>query len=78
MFEVINGVRLTTFKARLFRYIESHPGQSGTDLAVRFEKHVASIWSHIWQINDRFMDTEIKIRGGSGVGYYIYKGKKRS
>ena len=69
--ETVHGVRLPAFKAGLFRYIESHPGMSGLELAVRFEKHKASIWSHIWQINDALMNTDIRIKGSVLGGYYI-------
>ena len=71
--ETVYGVRMPAFKARLFRYIESHPGMSGLELAVRFEKHKASIWSHIWQINDALMNTGIKIQGSVLAGYHVRK-----
>ncbi|HTF79043.1 MAG TPA: hypothetical protein VK620_32830 [Bradyrhizobium sp.] len=35
MVETVVGIRLPIFKARLFRYIQSHPGQSSIDLARR-------------------------------------------
>jgi hypothetical protein len=35
MVERVVGIRLPIFKARLFRYIQSHPGQSSIDLARR-------------------------------------------
>jgi len=33
--ETVVGIRLPIFKGRLFRYIQSHPGQSSIDLARR-------------------------------------------
>jgi hypothetical protein len=71
MSEVIHGVPLPIFKAELFRFIETHPGQSGRDLARHFEKR--SVKAHIWQINDALMNTNIRICGGQFTGYYVEK-----
>lgn len=64
------------FKARLFRYIQTHPGQSSADLAKHFYTQLnsnpaVSIRSHIYQINEALMGTTVRIRGDQFVGYYI-------
>lgn len=69
------GVRLPIFKLKLFWYIEKQPGHSSEELGQHFDKTAACIRSHIWQINDLFMNTTIKIGGGRWTGYYIDKGK---
>jgi hypothetical protein len=73
MSDVIAGVRLPIFKARLFHFIRSHPGQSSLDLGQHFEKEANNIKVHIYQINDALMNTRFQIRGGKFAGYYIEK-----
>jgi hypothetical protein len=79
--DVVNGVRMPVFKVKLFRFIESHPGQSSGDLGKHFYPDdplmrgpAQSIRSHIGQINDYLMDTRVRIRGGQWSGYYIDRG----
>jgi biotin operon repressor len=74
--DTVYGVRLPSMKVRIFRYIESHPGQSAEEIGSYLGKGKVNIWSHIYQINDYFMDTGIKITGGRFVGYHVKKGKK--
>jgi transcriptional antiterminator len=71
--QVVAGVRLPIFKAELFHFIESHPGQSSGDLAQHFSKRKETIRVHIWQINDELMDIGVKIRGSMFTGYYVEK-----
>jgi hypothetical protein len=76
---VIAGVRLPKFKARLFQYIQTHPGQSSADLAEHFYTELnsnpaASIRSHIYQINEALLNTAVRIRGDHFAGYYIERG----
>lgn len=70
------GVRLPSFKLKLFWYIEKHPGRSGEELAQHFEKNRNCMAAHVFQLNDYFMNTGIRIRGGRLTGYYVEKGKK--
>jgi hypothetical protein len=74
--ETVHGVRLPSMKVRIFRYIETHPGQSATEIGHRFDRSMKTIWSHIWQINDRFMLTDIRIVGDKFLGYRVQKGKR--
>ena len=72
--ETIAGVRLPRFKARLFRFIESHPGQSSRELSLYFYGHASgdiAIRAHIFQINDALMNTAVRIRGDRFAGYSI-------
>jgi hypothetical protein len=73
--DTVHGVRLPSMKVRIFRYIESHPGQSATEIGYHFDRPMKTIWSHIYQINDYFMDTGIQIKGDKFIGYHIQKGK---
>lgn len=81
MTEVVANVRLTHFKARLFHFVESHPGQSSNDLALRFYGgHTKGdaprvIRTHIFQINEALMNTPLRIRGSKYTGYYVEKAK---
>jgi len=76
MAEVVAGVRLTSFKAELFRFIESHPGQSSIDLAQHFSKTSPhTIKAHIQQINDALMNTRFRIRSTKFTGYYVDKAR---
>jgi hypothetical protein len=69
---VVAGVRLPIFKARLFHFIESHPGQSCTEPAQHFEKgSPVTIRMHISQINDALMNTAVRVRGHPYAGYHI-------
>jgi hypothetical protein len=76
MSQTAYGVRLPFFKLRLFWYIEKHPGRSGEDLAQHFEKKRGCIAAHVFQLNDLFMNADIRIKGGRWTGYYVDKGKK--
>lgn len=83
MAEVVAGVRLTAFKVRLFRYIETHPGQSSIEIAEHFYGHARGdpalcIRSHIYQINDALMNTPIQIRGHQWSGYHVWKRKRHA
>jgi hypothetical protein len=78
--EVVAGVRLTAFKARLFHYIRTHPGRSGIEIAEHFHRSgetkgdpAVSIRAHILQINDALMNTPVRIRGRQWSGYYVEK-----
>jgi hypothetical protein len=71
--DTVYGVRLPLFKAKLFRYIETHPGQSSEELSWVFEKGSNAIRSHIYQTNELMMNTDLKIVGGKRWGYVIKK-----
>jgi hypothetical protein len=70
---VVAGVRLTAFKAELFHFIESHPGQSWIELAQHFGKGPHTVKAHIYQINDALMNTTVRIRGRQWSGYHVEK-----
>lgn len=83
MAEVVAGVRLTALKARLFRYIETHPHQSSAEIAAHFYGRARgdpalTVRSHIYQINDALMNTPLRIRGGQWIGFYVDKGKQHA
>ena len=78
MAEIVAGVRLTNFKARLFHYIRTHPGQSGVEIAEHFGRSgetkgdpAVSIRAHIYQINDALMNTTVRIGGHPWAGYHV-------
>lgn len=71
--DTVHGVRLPAFKAKLFRYIERHPGQMGTELAQTFDKKPVTIQVHVYQINELMMNTDIRITGSRKMGYQIIR-----
>jgi transcriptional antiterminator len=71
----VAGVRLPAAKARLYHFIETHPGQSGADLAGHFGVSPFSIRAHILQINDALMNTRVRIKGGQLAGYRVDKAR---
>ena len=76
MAQSVAGVRLPIFKAELFRFIFTHPGQSSIDLAQHFGKASQyTIRAHIEQINDALMNTGTRIRGHRWLGYYVEKAR---
>lgn len=68
------GVRLTTIKLKMFDTVARRPGISERDLFAavypdrEFKKLVAT---HVAQINDMFVHTNIKIVGIQYSGYHI-------
>lgn len=78
---VIEGVRLPKFKARLFALIEAEPGLSCGALAGRMysaptEHAPQSVRSHIAQINEALAKTSVHIEGRPHSGYRIERGHR--
>lgn len=77
--EVIDTVRLTPFKAKLFRFVERQPGYTSTELGRHFYGSNAkgdparAIRSHIFQINDLLLDVGARIQGGQITGYHVVR-----
>jgi hypothetical protein len=72
------GVRLTPLKARIFDLIRTHPGISIREInAIAFDgcKSDATIKTHVCQINDALVETDVSIKGASGWGYHIVRRK---
>jgi hypothetical protein len=71
--DTVHGVRMPIFKIKLFRHIESHPGQSAEELAQTFGKNAHAIRSHVNQINDLMLLSDRYITGGKKMGYVVMK-----
>lgn len=74
------GVYLTPAKLRIYDYIKTHPGRSLAQIAgsvypgVPLDQAKKTVASSITQINDRFIETPIRIRGPRfGIeGYQVF------
>jgi hypothetical protein len=74
--DTIHGIRLPYLKARIFRYIETHPGLDAHEIGRHFDRQAKTMYSHIYQINDYFLNTDIRITGGKFMGYVVQKDRK--
>jgi hypothetical protein len=76
--DVRYGVRLTPLKARIFDLIESRPGITRREICDIVydsvtEAAVYTVGSHVKQIRDKFLATDIVVRGVPNSGGYWVK-----
>lgn len=78
--DLVGGVRLPRFKAKMFHHIDTHPGVSVNDLAAwmyedlsKIKHPLGSIRSHVSQTNEVLAHTGLRIHGRQYQGYNIVR-----
>lgn len=77
---MIEGVRLTPLKAKLFALIEGQPGMSNGEIAMAFyaaatKETMALVRQHVIQINKLMASVGVRIYGHPYVGYRVERAK---